>query len=114
MEVEITDDPVYAKKVYEELRSNVPLDATHSLEQREKALKSLIAGYEKFKPEIEEALHKDLGYSSFLSNFAAHSVTLGEIDDLLKNFKEWARAKSVKTPMGKSLAMQLLDWLPAK
>jgi len=68
----------------------------------------LLAGYEKFKPEIEEALHKDLGYSSFLSNFAAHSVTLGEIDNLIKNFKEWAREKSIKTPMGKGLVMQLL------
>ncbi len=56
MQLDITDDPVYAKKVYEELRNNVSLDATHSLQQREKALKSLLAGYEKFKPEIEEAL----------------------------------------------------------
>jgi hypothetical protein len=100
MQIEITDDPLHAKKVYEELRSNVSLDATHSLEHREKALKSLINGYEKLKPEIEEALQKDLGYSSFLSNFAAHSVTLGEIEDLLNNFKGWAKAKSIPTPMG--------------
>lgn len=105
MEIQITDDPAHAKKVYEELRNNVALDATHSLEQREKALKSLLAGYEKLKPEIEEALQKDLGYSSFLSNFAAHSVTLGEIEDLLKNFKEWAQAKSIKTPMGRCSTM---------
>jgi hypothetical protein len=26
----------------------------------------------------------DLGYSSFMSNFAAHSVTLGEVKDLIK------------------------------
>ncbi len=50
MQIEITDDPLHAKKVYEELRSNVSLDATHSLEHREKALKSLIDGYEKLKP----------------------------------------------------------------
>jgi hypothetical protein len=29
------------------------------------------------KAEIDEALKKDLGYNSFMSNFAAHSISLG-------------------------------------
>lgn len=36
------------------------------------------------KLEIDEALKKDLGYNTFMSNFAAHSVTMSEVKDLVK------------------------------
>jgi acyl-CoA reductase-like NAD-dependent aldehyde dehydrogenase len=52
------------------------------------------------KDEIDEALNKDLGYNKFMSNFAAHSVTLGEIYDLKNNFKNWARSEKIDTPLG--------------
>ena len=37
-------------------------------------------------PEFDEALKKDLGYNQFMSNFLAHSITLGEIKHTLNNF----------------------------
>lgn len=61
------------------------------------------------KPEFEEALKYDLGYNSFLSNFAAHAVSVGEIQDLLNNFRTWAKPKSVKTPIGKLEIIKLWD-----
>lgn len=54
-------------------------------------------------------MKEDLGYNSFLSNFAAHSISLGEVHDLLENFRSWAKARSVKTPIGISVHMQ--DWV---
>jgi hypothetical protein len=35
-----------------------------------------------------------------MSNFSAHAVTLGEIKDLLSHFDEWAKPKSIETPIG--------------
>jgi hypothetical protein len=45
-------------------------------------------------------MKEDLGYNSFLSNFAAHSVSMGEVQDLLENFRSWAKVRPVKTPIG--------------
>lgn len=79
MLINIPDDTSGVQAVYNELRTNLGLNIAQSLDQREKALKRLIEGYEVYKPQIEEALKQDLGYSPFLSNFVAHSVTLGEV-----------------------------------
>lgn len=77
MEVDISDDPAIVQPAYDELRKNLMLNIAQTLDHREKALKRLVEGYEALKPEFEAALKADLGYNSFLSNFAAHSVTLG-------------------------------------
>jgi hypothetical protein len=76
MQIYIQDDPSKVSAIYQDLRANLALDIVQSLDHREKALKRLIEGYEAYKPQIDEALKYDLGYSPFLSNFAAHSVTL--------------------------------------
>jgi hypothetical protein len=101
MEIDIQDDPSQVSAIYDELKANLALDIVQSLDQREKALKRLIEGYEILRPQIDEALKQDLGYSPFLSNFAAHSLTLNEVKDLLANFRSWAKPRSVKTPIGK-------------
>jgi hypothetical protein len=76
MQADIQDDPSQVPVIYDELRANLALNIAQSLDQREKALRRLLDGYEVYKPQIDEALRQDLGYSPFLSNFAAHSVTL--------------------------------------
>jgi hypothetical protein len=100
MEVDISDNPAVVQPVFDELRNNLSLNIVQSLDQREKALKRLVEGYEALKPEFDAALKADLGYNSYLSNFAAHSVTLGEISDIINNFRTWAQPRSVKTPIG--------------
>lgn len=39
-----------------------------------------------------------------MSNFVAHSITLGEITDLLKNVKKWSEPRPVPTPIALGLA----------
>ena len=77
MQVDISDDPAVVQPIFNELRKNLTLNIAQSIEHREKALKRLIEGYEALKPDFEAALQADLGYNAFMSNFAAHAVTLG-------------------------------------
>ena len=44
------------------------------------------------KPEIDQALNKDLGYNSFMCNFGAHSITMTEVKDIRKNLSRWVKA----------------------
>ncbi len=59
------------------MRQSVKTGETKSLKFRQKALDNLIEGYEKMKPVIDQALNKDLGFNTFMSNFTAHSITAG-------------------------------------
>ena len=52
------------------------------------------------KPEIDQALNKDLGHNPFMCNFGAHSITISEIKDLRKNLNNWSKAEKVETPLG--------------
>ena len=62
---------------------------------------NLIEGYEKMKPEIDQALNKDLGYNSFMCNFGAHAITMNEVKDIRKSLSSWVKAEKVETPLGK-------------
>jgi hypothetical protein len=114
MKVDISDDPAVVQPIFDELRNNLAFNIAQSLNQREKALRGLIDGYEALKPEFEAALKEDLGYNAFLSNFAAHSVSIAEVKDLLENFRSWAKPRPVKTPIGISVYMQHWVLLPAR
>jgi aldehyde dehydrogenase (NAD+) len=99
--MKIQDDATLVRPIFDEMRSNLKTRETHSIAFRKKALESLIAGYEKLKPQFDEALTHDLGLNTFMSNFSAHSVTLGEIKDLLTHIDQWAKPQSIETPIGK-------------
>ena len=99
--MKIQDDASIVKPIFAEMKENMKSRETHSVAFRKKALEGLIAGYEKLKPQFDEALTHDLGLNTFMSNFSAHSVTLGEIKDLLTHIDQWAKPQSIETPIGK-------------
>ena len=113
MKVILKDDPSIVNSIFHELKENINLNIAQDITHREKSLQKLIEGYEAFKPQFDEALKQDLGYNPFLSNFAAHSITLGEIKDLLSNLRQWAKPRSIPTPMGISLLTQHSESLNA-
>lgn len=61
-----------------------------------KILKDTIKRYEF---EIEEALEKDLGKSSFEAYYTEIAVVYEEIDTFISNLKKWSEPKKVKTPI---------------
>ncbi len=74
---------------------------THSIAFRKKALESLLNGYEKLKPELDEAIKQDLGMNAFMANFLAHGITTREISDLRDHLEEWSKPTSIETPVSK-------------
>ena len=44
-----------------------------------------------------------------MSNFSAHSITKGEIQDLIDGISEWVKETPVKTPIGNEDFIQLWD-----
>lgn len=83
------------------MKNNTKTRETHSINFRKAALENLVKGYEKLKPEFDEALKKDLGMNPFMSNFLAHAVSLSEIKDCIDGVANWAKEVPVKTPVGK-------------
>ncbi len=62
-------------------------------------LKKLRNAIKRYENEIEFALKKDLGKSSFESYFTEIAVVYEEIDHFIKNLKEWMEPNKVKTPL---------------
>jgi hypothetical protein len=52
MQLDISDDPAVVQPIFDELKNNIRLNIAQSLNQREKALKKLLEGYEALKPEF--------------------------------------------------------------
>ena len=76
MEIVIPDDPAQVQSIFDELKENFYLNTVQKPEFREQALTKLVEGYKEMQPEIDEALKHDCGYNPFMSNFAAHNITM--------------------------------------
>ena len=76
MDIVIPDDPSHTKAIFDELKENFYLNTTHKAQFRQKSLAKLIDGYKEMQSEFDEALKHDCGYNPFMSNFAAHNVTM--------------------------------------
>ena len=72
----IPDDASNIEGIFQEMREIIKGGETVPVQFREKALDNLMEGYEKLIPEFDEALKKDLGYSPFMANFIAHTVSM--------------------------------------
>lgn len=81
----ISDDPSVVGPIFQELKQNLKSRETYSIEYRKKTLLKLMEGYEKLKPEFDEAIKKDLGMNAFMSNFLSHGVTMPELKHMYEN-----------------------------
>lgn len=106
--MQIEDDPQIVNTVFKEMREECAGRQTHNLEFRKKALKSLLEGFEKMQPDFDEALKKDLGLNSFMSNFLSHGLIKAEVSDLLNNLDKWAQPTKVETCLAVGVASSSL------
>lgn len=67
---------------------------TLSLEFREKQLKSLLKMYKENQTAMIEALHKDLRKSKMESILTEISYIIGDLENVIENFKNWAKPDS--------------------
>lgn len=72
---------------------------TKGYEFRKKALLRLEYTIQKHEKEIEYALYKDLGKSSFESYMTEIGMVKSELSYVKKNLKKWMKTKQVKTPL---------------
>lgn len=73
--------------------------ATLSVDKRIEALKKLQACIRKYEPEIGAALKKDLGKSGMESYMCETGMVLDELGYMLKHVREFAKEKTVRTPL---------------
>lgn len=78
--------------------------STLPVQKRILALKKLKAAILHYQSEIELALQKDLGKSSFESYMCEIGMTLSEIDYMLKHIHSFAREQRVRTPLAQFVA----------
>lgn len=87
------------KQIVEKQRTHFYTGATLDIGQRIQALKKLKNFILKYEAEIEAALQKDLGKSSFESYMCETGLVLSEISYMLKHIRSFAREKRVHTPL---------------
>ena len=68
-----------------------------SIQQRLKALMQLKQAIKQYETELEEALKKDLGKSSFEAYTSEIGFIYSSIDYTIKHLKKWARPRRVKS-----------------
>ena len=73
--------------------------ATIPVSFREKQLKKLYQAVQKYRQQIEEALKKDLGKSSYESFMCEIGLVLSEISYMMRHVKKFSKRKSVYTPL---------------
>ena len=67
--------------------------ATIPVSFREKQLKKLYQAVQKYRPQIEEALKKDLGKSSYESFMCEIGLVLSEISYMIRHVKKFSKRK---------------------
>ncbi len=87
------------KKIVNTQRTYFYTHATIPVEHRLKALKRLRLSIQRHQEEIDEAIRKDLGKSSFESYMCETGLVLSEISYMLKHTPFFAREKRVRTPL---------------
>lgn len=73
--------------------------ATLPIKLRIERLRLLYSAVEKYRDEISEALHGDLGKSRFESFMCEIGMTLSEIGYMIKHVKKFAKRQRVRTPL---------------
>ena len=86
--------------------------ATIPVSFREKQLKKLYQAVNKFRPQIEEALKKDLGKSSYESFMCEIGLVLSEISYMIRHVKKFSKRKTVYTPLAQFASHSYVQPVP--
>ncbi len=87
------------RQIVEKQRNYFYTGATLPIECRILALKKLKAAIQKHETQINEALKKDLGKSSFESYMCETGLVLSELSYMIQHTKAFARERRVYTPL---------------
>lgn len=90
---------VEIKNIIEKQRAFFMTNETLNIRYRIEALKRLKTTIEKYTPQIEEALFKDLGKSNSESYMCEIGISLSEISYMIKNLPSFSKSKRVRTPL---------------
>lgn len=86
--------------------------ATIPVSFREKQLKKLYQAVQKYRPQIEEALKKDLGKSSYESFMCEIGLVLSEISYMICHVKKFSKRKTVYTPLAQFASHSYVQPVP--
>lgn len=86
--------------------------ATIPVSFRKKQLKNLYQAVQKYRPQIEEALKKDLGKSSYESFMCEIGLVLSEISYMIRHVKKFSKRKTVYTPLAQFASHSYVQPVP--
>lgn len=86
--------------------------ATIPVSFRKKQLKKLYQAVQKYRPQIEEALKKDLGKSSYESFMCEIGLVLSEISYMIRHVKKFSKRKTVYTPLAQFASHSYVQPVP--
>lgn len=86
--------------------------ATIPVSFRKKQLKKLYQAVQKYRPQIEEALKKDLGKSSYESFMCEIGLVLSEISYMVRHVKKFSKRKTVYTPLAQFASHSYVQPVP--
>lgn len=86
--------------------------ATIPVSFREKQLEKLYQAVQKYRPQIEEALKKDLGKSSYESFMCEIGLVLSEISYMIRHVKKFSKRKTVYTPLAQFASHSYVQPVP--
>ena len=87
------------RSIIEEQRKCFQSGATLDVEIRVAALQKLKHCINKYEPEINTALKKDLGKSGMESYMCEVGMVLSELSYMIKHTRKFAKEQTVKTPL---------------
>lgn len=86
--------------------------ATIPVSFRKEQLKKLYQAIQKYQPQIEEALKKDLGKSSYESFMCEIGLVLSEISYMIRHVKKFSKRKTVYTPLAQFASHSYVQPVP--
>lgn len=86
--------------------------ATIPVSFRKKQLKKLYQAVQKYRLQIEEALKKDLGKSSYESFMCEIGLVLSEISYMIRHVKKFSKRKTVYTPLAQFASHSYVQPVP--
>ena len=86
--------------------------ATIPVSFRKRQLKNLYQAVQKYRPQIEEALKKDLGKSSYESFMCEIGLVLSEISYMIRHVKKFSKRKTVYTPLAQFASHSYVQPVP--
>jgi len=95
----IPDDPSVINPILNELKVSFFSQKTKSIKFRKEQLRNLLKGLKELNEKFEAALATDLGYNAFNTFAFSQSISVNDIENILQNIDQWAKARSADTSL---------------